>query len=280
MVLWRCCSKREGYDDVERATDGSTEDQNQPQDLVSSTADETAPPQTKEPYHPDDLNAVRSWRERHVSADTSDAPDLPASDTAVDSEEAPSVAPENNDIDRIDVEENDETALQLKEQHMQRQQHLLQLHLQEQQQRLLEGNDQESSGSDKVGQDLDHHPVNDVGGGFPTFTKEEEEWRRNQLLNKEAYLSSSSSSSVEDPILLRRFLPLHQAGSPGPVDLDDFDDEELCSSSLSRPGTDDGESQPLGPRQFSHVKVLDVQTLRALQILRSCPRKNHLNFLD
>jgi hypothetical protein len=73
-------------------------------------------------------------------------------------------------------------------------------------------------------------PCSHVSGGFPTFTPEEDEWRQQHALLKEAYLSSSSASSgstVEDPVLRRSSVVLDESfdTSPdGPVDLDKFED--------------------------------------------------------
>jgi TLD len=92
-----------------------------------------------------------------------------------------------------------------------------------------------------------------VSGGFPTFSPEEEEWRKQQAILKEAYLSSSSastSSTVEDPVLRRSPVDLDQSfdtGAEGPVDLDRLEDHLLINTSLSRrPEPDDGDSPPLG----------------------------------
>lgn len=271
-MRWCCRSKDSTYDAVDQgaskndaraaaaAARSNPESESRPDASPSPSRESQSQPT-------EDVNAIRSWRERHPPPVAAVAASSLGGTRREDEEKNNHSSSSTGTNERL---ERTPTAKQQQRQpsrrglseeeyqHFTQQEHLLRLHEQQQQKELETEEEPELIDQRQNRQ-----------GGFPTFSKEEEDWRQQQqLLNKETYLSSSSSScSVEDPIILRRSLPVAEHQSTGasflggtvPEEEEGVDDEEELLCAVSRPGTDDGENKPLGPRAFSHVKVSDVQ---------------------
>lgn len=259
-----CCCWSDEYEDLKaagRARDAASEQQSAPPGPESMH-------HHHHHHHEEDLEAIRSWRQQRGTSTTPLSPDESTTDAnaplTTQLETMPSSSAASTQ-ERVELAPGAARAWQGQQFGEPPEGEPQVPHPPEE--LLTEQPDAESgasTGRDRRGlskeQELADAEFHDLGG-FPTFTKEEDEWRQRQLQQKlqhtqdAAYLSSSSSSSststVEDPIFRRSPLVDGDEVLIGPVGVDE--------TAISRPGTDDGESQPERsggpPRPF--VKVSD-----------------------
>lgn len=201
---WCCSEGDDGDADEKKTRDGESAG------LKDTGAAPPEPHTMRHRNNEDDMQAIRSWRERHYVGD------FVAASSAI----ALQIEPISSSPSKSDTERNEPTSAEI---------HGLQ------KQQFAEPQDR-----------------NNERGEFPSFTKEEQEELRQKQLMKDDYLSSSSTSSADDPIFQR---------SPVSNDEDDELNEarDLNEPTVSRPGTDEGEGQPVSPLHYDPFVVSDLQ---------------------
>jgi TLD len=246
-----CCRKQE-FDDGEIGRSASS---GPPQNAAAAAATLPAAPRTRD--HEDDLKAIRSWRLRSSWRQRQNI-----TSGGDDMEENPAVPPPPIQILEVDPslpgivpsEEGIELSATMEVEATKNRQFLI-----EQQQDGIELSPMTECDQDWKEQQLIYEQQELLAnpGGFPTFTEDETEALINKELLKDSYLSSSSASSASSGEPIFRPSPnlldnkQNERYASGPVDLDDL--------SLSRPDTDDGDSQPAAPHHHQGaVEVSDI----------------------